>query len=73
MGSGQVLRHKRGVQELHCGIGKVRRKEEGGGSVLRRTRGVKLVARAQKRCPPRLCGQAPFYNKGFRNLKLITS
>ena len=29
LGSGQVLRHKRGVQELHCGIGKVEKK--GGG------------------------------------------
>ncbi len=30
-GSGQVLRHKRGVQEQHCGIGKVEKK---GGEVV---------------------------------------
>ena len=33
MGSGQVLRHKRGVQKLHCGIGKVEKK--GGGVVVK--------------------------------------
>ena len=32
-GSGQVLRHKRGVQKLHCGIGKVEKK--GGGVVVK--------------------------------------
>ncbi len=31
-GSGQVLRHKRGVEKLHCGIGKVEKK--GGGVVV---------------------------------------